>query len=86
MTEDCPEKNAVSAPGQRAKAPVPKTSEQLARISRLITDGEVSLLKDIADTQIDEVVQLVRKQRRTNLLILISKVISRDLADVTEHR
>lgn len=86
MTADASKEITSTGFGRKGKPPEPKTSEELARIARLIADGEVSLLNEIADNQIAEVVRLVRKQRRENLLTLISKVISRDLPNVPEHR
>ena len=83
MTEDSTQKKKTDHHAPERKAQKQKTPEQLARIATLIAHGDISLLSEIADNQISNIVQIVRIERRKQLLELIAKVISQDLAPLS---
>ena len=84
MTENSTQKKKTDHHGPEGKARKQKTPEQMARIATLIAHGDVSLLSEIPDNQISNVVQIVRIERRNQLLELVAKVISQDLAPLSK--
>jgi len=84
MTENSTQKQKTDHHGPEGKTRKQKTPEQMARIATLIAHGDVSLLSEIPDNQISNVVQIVRIERRNQLLELVAKVISQDLAPLSK--
>ena len=57
----------------------PVSREQLTRISHLMADGDLSLLSELSQKQLEIVVPLVCEERRNKLLKVIAKVIFDEL-------
>lgn len=84
MPDESKSNNMFDRSDREVKVQKQKTPDQLTRIATLIAHGDVSLLSEIPDNQISNVVQIVRIERRNQLLELVAKVISQDLAPLSK--